>query len=110
MHARRSWQLASGGSVAAYAGSQEDGRVEEALNLDSPTPPPPLSIIRPGLEPPPRKLAKEVVVGNESATGPELASVVPKVAGVVEVIAGRWPEAAGGRRSDEGNGAEPGGC
>lgn len=30
MHARRSWQLASGGSVAAYAGSQEDGRVEEA--------------------------------------------------------------------------------
>lgn len=70
-----------------------------ALNLDSPTPPPPLSIIRLGLEPPPRKLAKEVVVGNESATGPELASV-PKVPGVVEVIAGRWPEAAGGRRRE----------
>jgi hypothetical protein len=44
--------------------------------------------------PPPRKLAKEVV-GNESATGPELASVPPKLPGV-EVIAGeegwRLPE------------------
>jgi hypothetical protein len=102
------WRYDCGGGGHDDDSGREGGVM--ALNLDSPTPPPPLSIIRPGLEPPPRKLAKEVVVGNESATGPELASVVPKVAGVVEVIAGRWPEAAGGRRSDEGNGAEPGGC
>lgn len=98
------WRYDCGGGGHDDDSGREGGVM--ALNLDSPTPPPPLSIIRLGLEPPPRKLAKEVVVGNESATGPELASV-PKVPGVVEVIA-----EGDGRRlleGDEGNGAEPDG-
>jgi hypothetical protein len=49
-------------------------------------------------EPPPsRKLPKELVDGNESATGPELASA-PKMLAGAEVIGGRrWPERSGKR-------------
>jgi len=85
----KAWRYDDGDAGGCDSG-REGGVM--ALNLDSPTPP--LSAPLEAEPPPPRKLAKEVV-GNESATGPELASVPPKLPGV-EVIAGeegrRLPE------------------
>ena len=83
---------------AGDAGGCDSGREGGvmALNLDSPTPPlsAPLEA-----EPPPRKLAKEVV-GNESATGPELAASVPPKLPGVEVIAGEEGRRLPERRQD----------
>lgn len=95
----KAWRYDAGDAGGCDDDSGREGGVM-ALNLDSPTPPLSAAPLLEAEEPPPpRKLAKEVV-GNESATGPELAASVPPKLPGVEVIAGEERRVVGGCRRE----------